>query len=104
MALHRPSSALDDNFVCAIVCHNQEDKNELEGRGLFATYFNVKAVGVVIEKVSKVFGKKRVLNSVDIAIEPQEFQLSGRRAAVRHTLRIISGFYQPDGGRILRQA
>ncbi|NLL43986.1 MAG: ABC transporter ATP-binding protein [Firmicutes bacterium] len=63
---------------------------------------NVKAAGVVIEKVSKVFGKKRVLNSVDIAIEPQEFfTIIGPSGCGKTTLlRIISGFYQPDGGRI----
>ena len=45
---------------------------------------NVNAAGVVIDNVSKVFGRKRVLNSVDIAIEPQEFlPLSVRRAAAR---------------------
>jgi len=63
---------------------------------------NVNAAGVVIEKVSKVFGKKRVLNAVDIAIEPQEFfTIIGPSGCGKTTLlRIISGFYQADGGRI----
>lgn len=61
-----------------------------------------RAAGVGIEQVSKVFGKTRVLNSVNLQIEPEEFfTIIGPSGCGKTTLlRIISGFYEPDGGKV----
>ena len=60
------------------------------------------AAGVGIDQVSKVFGKTRVLNSVNLQIQPEEFfTIIGPSGCGKTTLlRIISGFYEPDGGRV----
>jgi len=62
-----------------------------------------RAAGVGIEQVSKVFGKARVLDSVSLQIKPQEFfTIIGPSGCGKTTLlRIVSGFYGPDSGRVL---
>ena len=56
-----------------------------------------------IETVSKAFPGVQALDSVSLALEPGQIHaLMGENGAGKSTLiKIITGLYQPDGGRVL---
>ena len=60
-------------------------------------------VSITIENVVKMFGQVRAVDNVSLRIEKGElFFLLGPSGCGKTTLlRLIAGFYQPDGGRIL---
>ena len=60
-------------------------------------------VSITIENVVKIFGQIRAVDDVSLNIEKGElFFLLGSSGCGKTTLlRLIAGFYQPDGGRIL---
>ena len=59
-------------------------------------------VSITIENVVKIFGQTRAVDDVSLEIEKGElFFLLGSSGCGKTTLlRLIAGFYQPDGGRI----
>ncbi len=61
------------------------------------------AVGVKFERVTKTFGDLRVVDGIDLTIEPGElFFLLGPSGCGKTTLlRCLAGFYTPEQGRIL---
>jgi iron(III) transport system ATP-binding protein len=63
---------------------------------------NVEAVGLRIDGVGASYGDHRVLDGIDLTVEPGEFfALLGPSGCGKTTLlRLIAGFAQPDAGRI----
>ena len=82
-------------ILCTAVRHYQEDQNEPEGRGKLCDLQLRITAGEGIDQVSKVFGKTRALNSVNLQIQPEEFFTiigpsgCGKTTLLRHHIRLL---------------